>query len=91
MGAGCLILVNDIPENREAVGDAGLFYPFNNQFRLTELMVQVCQKPHEYSLLRKAALERVRRFFDWDQVTEEYEKLFYRLLTPSSRSACPRS
>ena len=48
MGAGCLVLVNDIPENREAVGDAGLFYPFNQEARLARLMAGVCGRPEDY-------------------------------------------
>ena len=80
MGAGCLVLVNDIPENREAVGDAGLFYPFNQETRLARLMGGICGRPEDYREFREAAQERVRRRFDWERITEQYEKLFYGLL-----------
>lgn len=80
MGAGCLVLVNDIPENREAVADAGLFYPFNQEARLARLMAKVCESPEDYRELGKAAQDRVRRRFDWERITEQYEELFYGLL-----------
>ncbi len=80
MGAGCLVLVNDIPENREAVGDAGLFYPFNQEAQLAQLMARVCGKSEDYRELRKAAQDRVRRRFDWERIAEQYEELFYGLL-----------
>ena len=80
MGAGCLVLVNDIPENREAVADAGLFYPFNQEDRLARLMDRVCRTPEAYSDLRRAAQERVRHRFDWERITDQYEELFSGLL-----------
>ena len=80
MGAGCLVLVNDIPENREAVAAAGLFYPFNQETQLARLMARVCRTPEDYRELRKAAQDRVRRRFAWERITEQYEKLFYELL-----------
>ena len=77
MGAACLVLVNETPENREVVDETGLFYPFNDMKSLIRLMRQVCARPQDYEPQRQKAQERVRRCYDWEQVTTEYEKLFY--------------
>ena len=80
MGAGCLLLVNDIPENREAVGEAGIIYPFNDVTALSRLMSQICANPEAYRHYSLKAQGWVRAHYDWDRVTRDYERLFYRLV-----------
>ena len=80
MGAGCVLLVNDIPENREAVGEAAIIYPFNDVTALSRLMGQICAKPEAYRHYSLKAQSWVREQYDWDKVTKDYEGLFYRLV-----------
>ena len=85
MGAGCVLLVNDIPENREAVGEAGIIYPFNDVTALSRLMSQVCDSPEAYRHYSLKAQGWVLEQYNWDKVTEDYERLFYRLVGPPGK------
>lgn len=80
MGTGSVLIVNDIPENRETVGEAGLFYPLNDVASLSRLMTQVCTNPESYRHFSRKAQEWVRECYDWEKVTDDYEDLCYRLV-----------
>jgi glycosyltransferase involved in cell wall biosynthesis len=80
MGAGCLSLVNDTPENREVLGDAGLVYRFNDPGSLATLISQVCSRREEFAGFESKAQERVSQCYDWESVVDEYERLFVELL-----------
>ncbi len=80
MGAGCLALVNDTPENREVLGDAGLVYRFNDPASLAALLRRVCSNREEFAAFTSKAQERVSRCYDWESVVDEYEKLFVELM-----------
>ena len=80
MGAGCVTVVNDTPENREVVGGTGLFYPFNDLESLDQLMSQICSHPEGYEHYRQLAQRRVQEIYDWEKVVAQYELLFYELL-----------
>ncbi len=75
MGCACIMLVNDTPENREVVGQTGLFYPFNNLEALAQLMNEVSSRPDDYEGLRQEAQQRVREAYDWEHVVCQYEGL----------------
>ncbi len=80
MGAGCLALVNDTPENREVLGGAGLVYGFNDADSLAGLLRLVCSNQEEFSGFKSKAQERVSQCYDWESVVGEYEKLFAELV-----------
>jgi glycosyltransferase involved in cell wall biosynthesis len=74
MGAGNCALVFDTPENREVVGDCGLF------FTDAESLAKQIQLTIADSLLVRdlgaRANARAKRLFSWDAITDQYEKLF---------------
>ncbi|MDA2933064.1 DUF1972 domain-containing protein [Acidobacteria bacterium AH-259-D05] len=80
MGAGCVVLVNETAENREVVGEAGLFYPFNDSQALARLMGQICSGHQKYQHYRERAQQRVRELYDWEEVVNQYEALFRELV-----------
>jgi len=80
MGAGCLALVNDTPENREVLGGAGLVYRFNDPASLAALLREVCARREEFAGFRSKAQERVSQCYDWESVVDEYERLFGELV-----------
>jgi glycosyltransferase involved in cell wall biosynthesis len=75
MGRGCLVLYFDTAENREVCGDAGLPYRTQAELvaRMRETLAMSEIERHRY---RAQAVERVRRKYDWDAVTTQYETLF---------------
>jgi glycosyltransferase involved in cell wall biosynthesis len=80
MGAGSLVLVNETAENREVVGEAGLFCSFNDQPALARLIGQVCAEPNQYRDYQERAEQRVRDCYNWKDVVNQYEAIFYQLV-----------
>ena len=77
MGRGALVLYRNTPENAEVTGDAGI--PFEPA-ELAEKIRCVLEMSEELrDVFRQRALERVRRSYSWDAVTDAYEVLLRKL------------
>jgi len=77
MGRGALVLYRDTPENVEVAGDAGVPFDFRS---LPGVMERVLAMPEsDRDALRAKAMDRARRRYSWEAVTDEYEKLFKQL------------
>ena len=74
MGAGNCVLVYDTPENREVVGDCGMFYTSGEE--LTQLLQKVIDDPALVEGYREKAQARARAVYSWDAIADEYESLF---------------
>ena len=81
LGFGNLVLALDTPFNREvlAEGKHGLLYEKNVR-SLVERMQFIEANPAAAEEFRRAAPDRIRERFTWEQITDQYEKLFQRLL-----------
>ncbi|HET9227309.1 MAG TPA: glycosyltransferase, partial [Thermoanaerobaculia bacterium] len=79
MGYGNCCVVNDTPENREAAGDAGLYFQAASPSTLAEQLEAVRRDPEEARDRGGAAAGRAARLFNWERVTDQYEALFRRL------------
>ncbi len=79
MGYGNCLLVNDAPENREAVGDCGRYFRAADPETLTALFEQVLSDREAAADLGRKAAERAVRLYSWDAVTRQYEELFQQL------------
>jgi len=73
MGAGNCVLVFDTPENREVVGDAGLF--FSSSDELSRLLQTVTADPRLVEDYRLKARARAVANYSWDAIADEYERL----------------
>jgi glycosyltransferase involved in cell wall biosynthesis len=74
MGFGNAIVANDVPEHRETLGDAGLFY--RGQAELTAQLQLVLDNAALRADLRERAHQRATEMYSWDAVTEAYEAWF---------------
>ncbi len=74
MGAGACIAVYDTPENREVVGDAGIF--FHDLDSLAAQMQWLANGNAPSESLREKATARAKALYSWDAVADSYEKLF---------------
>jgi glycosyltransferase involved in cell wall biosynthesis len=74
MGYGNCVLTLATPENIEAVGDAGIAYA--DEFDLAEKLQRVLRDGSLVQSYRNRAQIRVQRYYDWDRVVDQYEKLF---------------
>lgn len=79
MGYGNCCVVNDTPENREAAGEAGLYFQAASPSTLAERLEAVRNDPEGARVRGTAAADRAARLFDWERVTDRYEALFRRL------------
>lgn len=77
MGYGNCVLTLATPENIEAVGDAGIAYSDEND--LVEKLQRVLRDGSLVHGYRHRAQARVRAHYDWEQVVDEYERLFARM------------
>jgi glycosyltransferase involved in cell wall biosynthesis len=80
MGRGACIVANDVPEHREVLDDAGVYYDRNSIESLAERMTELVGNRAERSRLGGLAAARARDEYSWDHVTDEYERLFKRML-----------
>jgi glycosyltransferase involved in cell wall biosynthesis len=74
MGYGNCVLTLATPENIEVVGDAGITYA--DEFDLAEKLQRVLRDGSLVQSYRNRAQVRVQRYYDWDRVVDQYEKLF---------------
>jgi glycosyltransferase involved in cell wall biosynthesis len=74
MGTANCVIAKDTPENREVVGDSGLF--FNDAAELAHQLEITLSSQPLVDDLRLKARERAKARYSWDAVTTAYEKLF---------------
>ena len=74
MGAGNCVLVYDTPENREVVGDCGMF--FSSSAELSRLLQMAVDDPQLVEDHRVKARARAEALYSWDGIAREYEELF---------------
>jgi glycosyltransferase involved in cell wall biosynthesis len=78
MGRGALVLYRNTPENAEVAGDAGI--PFEPAELAAKIRAVLDMPEEERETFRRSALERVRRRYSWDAVTDAYEGLLRKLV-----------
>src|SRR2546423_11767113 len=74
MGFANCVLTLDTPENIEAVGDAGISYV--DELDLAEKLQRILRDGSLVQSYRHRAQQRVQRYYDWDRVVDQYERLF---------------
>lgn len=80
MAFGNCVVVNNTPENLETIGDAGLSYDGGQGHReLRSVLQGLIDDPGKVAWYREKARQRARTVYSWEHVTDEYERLFYRL------------
>ena len=77
MGAGNCVIAKDTPENREVVGDCGLFFEESESLarQIQAVLIDVAL----VNRFRAKAAERAKSHYSWGAVTDAYEKLFRQL------------
>lgn len=80
MAFGNCVVVHDTPENLETIGDAGFCYDGKlGGADLRRVLSHLLEVPDEVDVYRRKARDRVQTVYSWECVTDEYERLFYRL------------
>ena len=71
MGAGNAIVANDVPEHREALADAGLYY--RGSGGLAGALQRLLDDRTLAARLGEAARSRARENYGWDAIADRYE------------------
>jgi glycosyltransferase involved in cell wall biosynthesis len=81
MAMGNCVIVNGIPENRETVGDGGIFYDGSRgSAALRPILERLIDAPQEVERFRTLARQRAEESFRWDRIVDRYEALFEQIL-----------
>jgi len=80
MSHGRAVLVSDIPENLEAVGDAGASFPVRDGRALRATLEELLAAPERVRALGMRARERVSEHYDWDRVALATEEVYRSVL-----------
>jgi len=74
------VLVSDIEENCEAIGSSGFTFKNKSVDDLAEKLSYLLNHPKVVESHRKTCFDDVKARYDWDKVTDEYEKLYQSLV-----------
>jgi glycosyltransferase involved in cell wall biosynthesis len=80
MALGKCVLVSDIPENLETIGDAGFSFRHGDSEDLREKIQFLLTNPFEVEKIQKKAIDRVSTQYDWNRITDQMEKIYLKLL-----------
>lgn len=81
MGFGNCVIGNGTPENMEVLGNAGLIYRKNSEPELAQAMREVILDKTLVLAKRNLARERASSRYSWENICNEYERLFCGLLS----------
>lgn len=76
MGHGNAVLAHDVPEHREVLADAGVYFAYRDRADLSLQLQAMLDDGQVISDLRRAATRRVEEHYTWDAVAAAYEDYF---------------
>ena len=83
LGAGNAVIVSNIPENLETVGDAGLSFDIARPVEsLHKRIVELMRSPGRVQERRHAARAFAVEHYDWERVADQHEALYRRVVGP---------
>lgn len=88
MGYGNCVLVSDIPENLETIGDAGFSFESGNPLSLKERLASLITHPQMVNEYGRKAKVRVQEVYNWDRIAEDTERLY---LAVAARDQAPEA
>jgi glycosyltransferase involved in cell wall biosynthesis len=79
MGAGLCVLASDVPENREAVEDAGFTFRRGDAADLSERLQFLIANPTVREAAGEAARRRVQEEYQWNKIATQIEAAYFEL------------
>lgn len=80
MGAGLCVLSSDVPENREAIEDAGYTFQRGNAADLADRLRFLIANPAVREAAGEAAKRRVRQHYQWAGIAREIERVYFEMM-----------
>ena len=87
MGAGVCVLASDIPENCEAIADAGFTFRRGDAQSLQGMLQRLIHDRRARQAAGVRAQQRVGKHYLWSTVVAEMESVYNRVLAEDSKSA----
>jgi glycosyltransferase involved in cell wall biosynthesis len=84
-------VVSNIPENLEAVREHGMVFESQNVEQLAEKMQYLLENPQEVAKKRAAGFKHVMNEYNWEDITEQTEKLYKELMYTFMRKSSYRT
>jgi glycosyltransferase involved in cell wall biosynthesis len=80
MACSRCVVVSDIEQNLETIGDAGVSFRCGDAQSLQEVLSDLLTKPHLIETRGKDARERIDSNYNWDVVVRELSTLYNRIM-----------
>lgn len=80
MGAGLCVLSSDVPENREAVQDAGFTFRRGDVGDLADRLRFLIANPAVREAAGEAAKRRVREEYQWSKIASDIERAYFEVM-----------
>lgn len=80
MSYGNCCLVSDIPENREAIGEAGFTFKNKDVSDLSEKLSALLDSPESRNSVAAKARARVESSYNWDKIALEFEEMYAQMM-----------
>ncbi len=77
---GRCVLTSDIPGNREALGECGYTFRVGNVDDLREKLAMLLREQEMVAAQFELGIKHIRREHNWERTTDEFEKLYQRLV-----------
>jgi glycosyltransferase involved in cell wall biosynthesis len=81
MGYGNCVLVSNIEENLEAIGDAGFAFENKNVMDLKDKLNFLLNNQDIVVRMRKLAKESVNHRYNWETITDQFEDLYQKIVS----------
>lgn len=79
MAFGTCVVTHNTPENLETIGNAGFSYDGKvGAGSLSKILTMLLSSPNEVDDFSQLAIKRAKEYYSWDNVADEYERLFYK-------------
>lgn len=75
MASGCFTIAIDVSFSHDVLSDCGIFFTKEAQ-ALASQMQWALDHVHEFATYKNKAVNRIRLYYSWDKVTDDYETLF---------------
>jgi glycosyltransferase involved in cell wall biosynthesis len=80
MGAGLCVLTSDVPENREAIADAGFTFRQGDIPDLADRLRFLIANPAVREAAGEAAKRRIREHYQWTDIAAEIERVYFEMM-----------
>jgi len=90
MGAGLCVVASDIPENREAIQDAGFTFRRGDAADLADRLRFLIANPAVREASGNSAKERIREHYQWSNIAAETERIYFQIAGWSLPTEAPR-